>query len=363
MVNPTRIICSLLIFGLFQTSCLDYPICAPDAFNSTQRFYSVDLNGEVSPLEKFTRSISYQSGSKIRVYGFDEINKIIYFTTDYISRSGEITALNYTTGESNIFIMDFYADNFTLSPNGEMFLYEKYLGDLRSEIYLVSLNDSLGTPVPKDSSFSSLRFPNWYSNNEIIYAANDGLYTVGLIDSTVTQIGNQFPFFGYDISSDLNTIVLSGYVDRNESNSQVAIYLKKAADSETSYFTIGTYPLLIQGQDKLIYETSTDIVLSDFEGNIKSIYAKKSTRSYSEFHQIALSPDGNQLAIAESDGIHLIDIYTLSNRKIVDYEDFISDQDRSDYTSIEALFNTPIFSSDGSTIFFSFTKGVYSDGC
>jgi hypothetical protein len=323
----------------------------------------VDLNGEVSPLEKFTRSTSYQSGGKIRVYGFDEINKIIYFTTDHINRSGEITALNYTTGKSNTFIMDFYADNFILSPNGEMFLYEKYLGDLRFSIYLVSLNDSLGTPVPKDSSFSSLRFPKWYSNNEIIYAANDGLYKVGLIDSTVTQIGNQFPFFGYDFSSDLNTVVLSSYVDRNESNSQISIYLKKGANSESSYLATGTYPLLIHGKDNLIYETSSDIVLSDFDGNTKSIYAKKSTRSYSEFHQIALSPDGNKLAIAESNGIYLVDIFSQTKQKIVDYEDFISDQDRSDYTSIETLFNTPIFSSDGSKIFFSFTKDGYSDGC
>lgn len=362
MIKRTNILLFILLAPFLMSGCFEnFGGCAPDAERLERQFYRINLNGQVEAIENEWKRTYGGDGDLVEIYGLDEANNFLFFTEDYIRSSGDIIRLNYLTKEKESFIIDEHGQRFRLSPDGKRFLYEKYLGKLEFNVYIANINDTLGIPVPKDSTFTSIRYPKWHTNNEIMYASQDALYKVNLIDSTIEKLAKKYPFFGYDISGDQQVIVLSGYEDVSDPNSEKAVYLKHSSASEISFLVLGSYPILVPNRDKLIYETSSDIMLTDFEGNRQSLYAKNSTRSYSENHQIALSPTGNKITITEADGIYLIDIPTIQIQKLVSQEEFIPTD--SEWESISTSFTAPIFSTDGSEIFFSLTLDYWDDGC
>lgn len=353
----------VLILPFLTIGCFDnLGWCAPDYEELQSRIYVVNLNGELSTVEQ--EWIKYGHGS-LEYYGIDNHQNYLYYTDSYISSPEEIVRLNYINGSKNTFVLDEKGERFTLSPSGNFFAYEKTLLNHRSDINIFSLLDSSSTLVPRDSAILYNSSPKWISENEITYNGYNrngnelGIFKVNLLNSTIEQLTNLNGSWGYDLSMDGENVVLSARIKGVERGDEISIFIKKKEDEAPFFVAKGTYPKILPFKGKFIFESPDGIWLSDFDGNTELLYSDRF--SYSNKGNLTVSPDGSSIVISNHDGIFRVDIESKEMTQLTSMNDFVSDYGH--WESINSSFNDPVFSPDGTKIFFVVTLRYFDDGC
>ncbi|MEQ9310305.1 MAG: hypothetical protein RLN90_12695 [Balneolaceae bacterium] len=244
-------------------------------------------------------------------------------------------------------------------------VYQNTIGFNNSIIKIAQLFDASNIWIPSDTSFqqSGVRMPIWESDEKISFLSNEGVFLINQHDSTLNLISNRRPSHGYDISIENERVIFS---DRDDSSNQLddaMIFYKEGFDNTFVFLTRGVFPILVPNKNKFLYETSSELYISDFNGITKSLYKKSDSYYYNSSgkKRIAISPDGISLVITTSDGVYLIDINSNEIKKLVGTEYFVPDNWES--PSNTSSFVAPIFSSDGTKIFFSITLNEVNFKC
>lgn len=361
MIKRFNIVLIICVTPLFLSGCLEgIGGCAPDFEKYETRLFMIDENGVINAIEEDWVDNSYGDLSLLSFYGLDESNDLIYFTRNYVSSPEEIIRLNYYTGDQSVFVLDEDGKSFSLSPDGSLFTYEKIRPSGAADVSIVSISDTSTNFAPRDTSVKSNRSPKWISKDEIVYKAfgeSDGLgiYKVNIVDSTIEQLTDLTPRWGYSLYNEGEVVVLSVETEGNDGLSESSIYIKKKNEIDPIYVASGTYPRIIPQKEQFIFNGSDGIMISDFNGNTEALY------NGSVNSNLAISPNGNRFIVTNYDGIFSIDFETKEVIQLVEMSDFISDFGQ--WESISSSFNNPKFSSIETKIFFSLTLRYFDDGC
>lgn len=350
----------IAIIPFFFVNCFDgIGGCAPDYEESQSRLYTIDLDGQIIPIEK--NWVEYGHGSLV-FYGLDESKSYLYYTDNSILSPEEIIRLNYQNGAKNTFILDKDGEQFSLSPNGSLFVFENNPSPRTSDISIVSLSDSVTILAPRDSLVKSNRLPKWISQNVITYNAYDqdgipiGIFKANIADSTFEQLTEMNGKWGYDISENAELVVFSSETKGSDGLSKSSIFIKKKDVEVPFYVGSGTYPQLIPSKNKFIYSGGSGIMISDFNGNKEILYTGNIS-----YRNLSISPDGKNVVLSNTEGIFLIDTDTKEITQLTEKSDYITVNGQ--WESINSSFNFPIFSAEGTRIFFVLSLNYFDDGC
>ena len=356
LILSTNIFAILLLGGCLDN--LNMGNCPEPEEEITRRVYSVTLDGQVEAVEPDWKR-HFGIGDIVEMHGLDSLRNYLYFSDH---NSYGMIRINYRTNEQAFYSAD--GKNFDLSPDGTRFVYEKTM-NFNSIIYIDEILQSTNTWFPSDTMFqvTGLRFPEWETDNMISFSSKEGIFLINQNDSTIQLITKIQPSSGYDISLQNENIVFSNLNESGQYSDDAVIYFQKGFNKEIKPLKKGVYPVFIPNTDKFLYETISEIMISDFDANTEILYKKPESDYYNSYNKkkMALSPNGEQLAITLNDGVYLIDITSKKIQKIVDTSYFVSEDWES--PSNESSFVAPIFASDGSKIFFSITLKEVHFGC
>lgn len=351
-MKSSIIIGFLLIVGLWLLgSCVNLPTdCGADSSKYESRIYSISTDG--SSLKAITPAWSSFDSEYFQWYGIDPTNKLFYYTEDIIGSPQKIIRFNLVSKISDQINVDNGGINFTLSPDGKSFLYER-----GRDIGISLVNGSNQHLIPRDTSYSMVSDAGWLSNDQIIYDAYGegkgiGMFEMNLSDSSITKISSDVGEWGWDFSSDRKAVVLS-----TPDPAGAAIVYKDISLSKKTIIDEGSYPNFVDGDTKILYETKAALWISDLKGNKHEVLPES---GFGINNNIAVINGGKEVLLVNSKGLWILNIGDETIKEIVSPDSFLPPKSDG---SVTVSLRNPIISRDGSTIYFIVGRSYYYSGC
>lgn len=230
---------------------------------------------------------SYDGNSyRFRIFGISPNEEKLYYTEDYISNNS-LYEIDLDEGTTSHIKIDTTGGNYVLSPNGELFAYEK-----NKTIWVSDIFGNQKKAIPQLDSLQFIGSPKWYlGNDRIIVTASgpyseQGLWLVNLMDSSYKKITDQSSVY-YDISIDGSEIVL----EDTEPLEYPLIRYKSILSGDLITLHEGTSPKFVDCDNAVLYELIDGMYISDLSGETKKIFNKTGGGDRSRNRQIAVSPD------------------------------------------------------------------------
>jgi hypothetical protein len=255
------------------------------------------------------------------------------------------------------------ASSLMISPDGGKFMHGT------DNVKRITIVDTMGqfiTMVPILSSVTRVHYTQWANDRTLAFFAHDsvsgkGVYLTDINTGNVTKIYSVDDSGGFDLSPDLQTLVVSEVRTDDQGNSRLTIAHVDLATGSKIDLANGSNPKIVVGGQKVLYKNGSYLSLVDMHGNKSDLLLHDHW-----IHPYSLSTDSNSIIAAvqvgESTQIKWVDLRderTVDMGTVADFKTVVAPH----WDTVESKLHSPFLAADGNKAFVFVYRYYYSDGC
>lgn len=333
--------------------------CADEEDRYEIELWSVNLSsGEVQ--SEYTGWEDSEISLNYLLFGITPDNSNLFYVDDLtFSAVKKIDLTTKTDSSIGVTSRDWRV---ALSPDGQTLVYQD--SDKEGKIgYSTSLGENKST-FPFNPSFQSTWSPVWLGDSQrVLFTAygdinsGSGLFIYDFGDQSVTQQTTYTPRWrGSDISPDgTNLVFIKDSTDFN-GDRFTSLYLKNTTTNDSTWIGLADRPVKVSSDGKYVsYMSGPQLIMFDVEEHKKILLTDDLTNDTS----IRFSNAGDLYIFESDEGLVLVDLESMDQMVLVPAGS-VSEDARANDT---VVLNTPVFSTDDSTVFFLVSRHILASNC
>lgn len=335
--------------------------CAPDYEEHSLELWSVNVQGSDESL--IYDGWPVQEYGSLQIYDYSLLvpsrsgNAFYYHSDNHHDEDG-IYLFDITTGTPAYISNTQGRRDYVLSRNQQWVAFAKHVGS--RQIWITSTDGAITRPITSDTTANHGN-PVWLSNNRIAYVksrwkggADTGIWIENLHSGERQKLTDDI-LYNFDLSFDGSRLLYQLNPD-DDGPAQPTIYLRKG-ESEAELAT-GHSATFGPNDDNIVYTSDAyELWVMNTDGSAKTRLSQAGKR----LRGFDVSEDGSSVVYVADNDLWYISISGTYPIKLVDAEEYVGPLE--EWESIDPVVRSPLFSRDGSKVFYLIGRSFFDNGC